>query len=568
MIINSLRDVNAKVRFAAKILNETLRDVVLIYPTSKKISLEDIAITFAENFQVISSTPYQNLIIEWLDLIDEFDFFSINDIFPEIFEGFIKLVDMDSEETIEWFYSKVEDFIKNFMKPDKMSSKHFINCMKIQSIILKKYLTSEIQPESRNYTNMGKLYMLETLNDVQDVIEQYLIKRKFYFTAQNENKDLEAKVEGQNTFQVDRFSSESDEEKEEMRHNDKITLIESKEKIRLKALNLDINNIINSEFENPNDFDELNHSFCDNKINPLEKDEYTNELQYETIHLKLKEHIRITLTNNLSNFFHLLTKIYGDDCQEIQNGYDVMYSQYKSLIKHIDLGILIDILDKFVKKNDFLNNQGQFIWDNKEIVQNLNPTSGEIFGENQYIDKKVLPILNCQYALLKTIQEFYLNLEKKDKNPDMVVNFELIKRYGYDDTKKDSTIFSKSRLRFNQFNSTVALNQLDYKQCPILNLSFDGNDVNKSSTDYSESDKEKRKMKRRISMQNIDTSAFQYSEQKDLKEQKLESQLKQIKKWLLPGLSSSSKEMPNKVKKILNKLKEIWQLTLKYKKIM
>jgi hypothetical protein len=150
-----------------------LQDLVIEFISSDKLNLKDITVEFSQYFENISATPYRNLIIEWLELIDGLPTFQLNDIFAEIFKGFADLLDGDSEECIEWFYQKIEHFIDSFVRAEVEAQNHFDNCMEIQKLIIKKYLTP-----GKSFTNMGKLYMLTILNDIQKAIEKHIRKIK------------------------------------------------------------------------------------------------------------------------------------------------------------------------------------------------------------------------------------------------------------------------------------------------------------------------------------------------------------------------------------------------------
>jgi hypothetical protein len=150
-----------------------LQDLVIEFISSDKLNLKDITVKFSQYFENISATPYRNLIIEWLELIDGLPTFQLNDIFAEIFKGFAALLDGDSEESIEWFYRKIEHFITSFVRAEVEAQNHFDNCMEIQKLIIKKYLTP-----GKSFTNMGKLYMLTILNDIQKAIEKHIKKIK------------------------------------------------------------------------------------------------------------------------------------------------------------------------------------------------------------------------------------------------------------------------------------------------------------------------------------------------------------------------------------------------------
>jgi hypothetical protein len=150
-----------------------LQDLVIEFISSDKLNLKDITVKFSQYFENISATPYRNLIIEWLELIDGLPTFKLNDIFAEIFKGFAALLDCDNEESIEWFYRKIEHFITSFVQAGVEAKNHFDNCMKIQKLIIKKYLTP-----GKSFTNMGKLYMLTILNDIQKAIEKHIKKIK------------------------------------------------------------------------------------------------------------------------------------------------------------------------------------------------------------------------------------------------------------------------------------------------------------------------------------------------------------------------------------------------------
>jgi hypothetical protein len=73
-----------------------------------------------------------------------------------------------------------------------------------------------------------------------------------------------------------------------------------------------------------------------------------------------------------------------DECQQIKDTHGPMFSQYQTMMKEIDLDIVLEIIDRFVKENNILESGIEDQTENKG-------------------NRKTEVTLECLYELLKTV---------------------------------------------------------------------------------------------------------------------------------------------------------------------
>jgi hypothetical protein len=390
MIINSLRDVNVKVRSAALVLNETLQDLVIEFISSDKLNLKDITVKFSQYFENISATPYRNLIIEWLELIDGFPTFQLNDIFAEIFKGFATLLDGDSEESIEWFYRKIQNFIERFVRAEVEAKNHFDNCMEIQKLLIQKYLTP-----GKAFTNMGKLYMLTILNDIQKAIEKHIKKIKETRPAGGRDAGRSGLVGVNDGTSQACVGGPAEDGNMDPKSKMELNMRSPRHSQTFIGENYErkTNETIDGRQTNQQDISEFGYD-VDNPS--IQKARVTNEHELKrNVFDRNYRRLRKILPDNLSQLFKLLMNLAVDECQQIKDTHGPMFSQYQTMMKEIELDIVLEIIDGFVKENNILESGIEDQAENKG-------------------NRKTEVTLECLYELLKTVTGHVIS-EKEDK---------------------------------------------------------------------------------------------------------------------------------------------------------
>jgi hypothetical protein len=104
--------------------------------------------------------------------------------------------------------------------------------------------------------------------------------------------------------------------------------------------------------------------------------------------------LRRFLPENLSQLFKLLMNLAVDECQQIKDTHGPMFSQYQTMMKEIELDIVLEIIDKFVKENNILESGIEDQAENKG-------------------NRKTEVTLECLYELLKTVTGHVIS-EKED----------------------------------------------------------------------------------------------------------------------------------------------------------
>lgn len=81
ILLESLKDINEKVREAALFLNEVLKDMVLEFTASPKLNLTQIIGQFGQMLPRLNRTSHRELVLQWIYLFDGLPIFNLNDHF-------------------------------------------------------------------------------------------------------------------------------------------------------------------------------------------------------------------------------------------------------------------------------------------------------------------------------------------------------------------------------------------------------------------------------------------------------------------------------------------------------
>ena len=267
------------------------------------------------------------------------------------------------------------------MKEDK----HFENCMHIQQITISKYLQAA--------TNMGKLYMLTILYNIQIIVKIYLEgeykHRQLQDKVNNNAVDVDDKDESDSELQNSEFNRyERSEMPSELFFTSNIYM-DQQVGYHKNSRNSRTYNFFKSCTQ---DYQQQTHSmWADKKLkNPQE----------------IKAQLKKNLPKNLAKLFELLMNVAVDDCEEVKDAFRVMFEQYKNLLQHIQLETVIDTIDEFVKGNEFFTKKKSKEKDaEQQHRSNIKKYSEE---EKEKRDQRMLVTLECLYELLKIFSRLHL----------------------------------------------------------------------------------------------------------------------------------------------------------------
>lgn len=80
-MIQSLRDINEKVRFAALSLNEILKDMIIEYVNSPKLDLGKLVNEFSTTLSKMNAATSRDLVLQWILLFEGLPTFNLSDHF-------------------------------------------------------------------------------------------------------------------------------------------------------------------------------------------------------------------------------------------------------------------------------------------------------------------------------------------------------------------------------------------------------------------------------------------------------------------------------------------------------
>lgn len=166
ILLESLRDINEKVRNAALSLNEVLKDMIIDHVNSPKLDINNLVRQFSRLLPKLNITANKDLVLQWILLFDGLPIFNLSDHFIDLYEGLIDLLDGDYEHIMDKFYEKIFLFFTNFRNSRKCQ-KHFDDLVQI--------LTKTIVRFKKWRTLMGKLYLIMLIFDQISLLREYLV---------------------------------------------------------------------------------------------------------------------------------------------------------------------------------------------------------------------------------------------------------------------------------------------------------------------------------------------------------------------------------------------------------
>jgi hypothetical protein len=302
ILLESLRDINEKVRNAALSLNEVLKDMIIDHVNSPKLDINNLVRQFSRLLPKLNITANKDLVLQWILLFDGLPIFNLSDHFIDLYEGLIDLLDGDYEHIMDKFYEKIFLFFTNFRNSRKCQ-KHFDDLVQI--------LTKTIIRFKKWKTLMGKLYLIMLIFDQISLLKEYLI----HFNQITETRPRQLS-DHETDYGVD--------------HDKDSEIFDLGEPTLQPTLSKKVSAGGNSHLH-------ILRVQSVQKGHPLDNENFD----------------RSSVPSLMVDIFALILLLSKESEEEMENIHSILFNQFKSLVSELDLNSIINMNKKLVENESF-----------------------------------------------------------------------------------------------------------------------------------------------------------------------------------------------------------------------